>query len=83
MNIIIGLVAGVVIGYLLSVRMRADRDGLIRNVVAGIAGAFAGSWILSKLFEPVGQGSISVGAMIASLVGAAALVLLVSRLSAT
>jgi uncharacterized membrane protein YeaQ/YmgE (transglycosylase-associated protein family) len=83
MNIIIGLIAGVVIGWLLSVRMRTDRDGLIRNVVAGVAGAYTGSWILGKLLEPAGQGSFSAAAMIASLVGATALVLVVSRLSAT
>ena len=83
MNIFTSLVVGVLIGWVASILMRADgREDLIRNVAAGVAGAFAGSWVLGKLFEFT-QGGFSFGVMIASFLGAATLLLVMTRLNRT
>jgi uncharacterized membrane protein YeaQ/YmgE (transglycosylase-associated protein family) len=80
MNIITLLVVGVVIGWIASVLMGTDgREGLIRNVAIGIAGAYVGSFLLDKLSESASQGGFSFGAMVASVLGAATLLLVVSR----
>lgn len=82
MNIITWLLIGGLIGWVGSILIgTGSREGLIRNVVVGIAGAYIGSWLLSKLFESANQGGFSVGVIIASFLGAASLLLLVNRLS--
>ena len=83
MNIFISLVVGGLIGWIASVQhATAGREDLIRNVVAGIAGAFGGGWLLGKLFEST-QDGFSVGVIVASLVGAVMLLLVVTRLYRT
>ena len=83
MNIFTSLVVGVLIGWVASIIMRSDgREELIRNVAAGVAGAFVGSWLLGKLFES-NQAGFSFGAVIASFLGAATLLLVVTRLNRT
>lgn len=80
MNIVVSLVMGVLIGWVASILMRTDgREGLIRNVAAGVAGAYVGSWLLAKLFESADQGGFSFGAMIASFLGAVTLLFAVAR----
>jgi len=82
MGIFTSVVVGVLIGWIASVRnSEAGREILIRNVAAGIIGAFVGSWILGKLFESASSGGFSVGAMIASSLGAAALLFVMTRLN--
>jgi uncharacterized membrane protein YeaQ/YmgE (transglycosylase-associated protein family) len=80
MNIVISLIVGAVVGWLASMLMRTDgREGLLRNVAAGVAGAYvaAGLWAHGS----ADQGAFSFGTMIASSLGATALLLLVKRLS--
>ena len=80
MNIIILLIVGVAIGWVASVLMGTDgREGLIRNVAIGIAGAYAGSFFLDKLSESASQEGFSFAVMLASAFGAAALLFVVSR----
>ena len=83
MNIFISLVVGVLIGWIATVQnTTAGREDLIRNVAAGIAGAFGGSWVLSKLIES-SQDGFSVGVIVASFLGAFMLLFVVTRLYRT
>lgn len=84
MNIVTSLVVGVLIGWVASIRMGTDdREGLVRNVATGIVGAYGASWLLGKLLESANQGGFSVGAMIASVFGAATLLFVAARLQRT
>lgn len=83
MNIFISLVVGVLIGWIATVQnTTAGREDLIRNVAAGIAGAFGGGWVLGKLIES-NQGGFSVGVIVASFLGAFMLLFVVTRLYRT
>jgi uncharacterized membrane protein YeaQ/YmgE (transglycosylase-associated protein family) len=80
MNIIVSLIVGAVVGWLASILIRTDsREGLIRNVTAGVAGAYLGGWLLSALQQSGSQGSFSFGLIVVSSLGAATLLLLVRR----
>jgi len=82
MNIVVSLIAGVLIGWVASVlKSTAGQEDLVRNVAAGVIGAFLGSWLLGKLVESANPGIFSFGAMIASLFGAATLLFVVARLN--
>jgi uncharacterized membrane protein YeaQ/YmgE (transglycosylase-associated protein family) len=80
MNIIVSLVVGAVVGWLASLLMRTNsREGLIRNVTAGIAGAYLAAWLLSALQEAGSQGGFGFGLIVVSSLGAGTLVFLVRR----
>jgi uncharacterized membrane protein YeaQ/YmgE (transglycosylase-associated protein family) len=82
MNIVVSLVVGALIGWIVSMRnSRAGREALFRNIGWGIAGAFAGRWILGLLIESAAPTGFSIAAMIASSIGAAALLLVIARLN--
>ena len=82
MNIIVWIVVGVAIGWIASaLHATAGREDLIRNVATGIGGAYVGGWLLGKLFESASPGSFSFGAMVASIIGAAALLFVMARLN--
>lgn len=72
-NLIVWLVVGGVIGWLASLIMKTDgQQGVILNIVVGIAGAALGGLVISPL---VGMGTINddafnIGALVVSLVGA-------------
>jgi uncharacterized membrane protein YeaQ/YmgE (transglycosylase-associated protein family) len=72
-NLIVWLVVGGVIGWLASLIMKTDgQQGVILNIVMGIAGAALGGLVISPL---VGMGTINndafnIGALVVSLVGA-------------
>lgn len=81
MNIIIWLALGGLIGWLASVVMRTDdRQGLLLNVVVGIAGAILGGWILSPLVgvSTINQSNFSLGGVLVSLLGAVILLAIVN-----
>lgn len=81
MSIIVGLVIGTAIGWIASLVADAGgREALIRNVAVGIAGAFAGAWVLG-LIASADPAGIGFGSLSASLLGAAALLLVVHRVS--
>jgi uncharacterized membrane protein YeaQ/YmgE (transglycosylase-associated protein family) len=80
MNIIVSLVVGALVGWLASVVIGTDsREGLIRNVTAGIAGAYLGGWLLSALQESGSRGGFSFALVVVSSLGAVTLLLLVRR----
>lgn len=80
-NFIIWLVAGGLIGWLASVVMHPDgQQGIVLNVLAGVAGAAMGGWILSPLLGvgAVDQDVLNVGALLVSLIGAIVLLALIN-----
>jgi uncharacterized membrane protein YeaQ/YmgE (transglycosylase-associated protein family) len=84
MNIVLWLVVGASIGWVGSLLLGTDsREGLIRNVVFATVGAFIGSWLLGLGSQTNDSSGLTVGAVLASIVGAAALVAVGKRFSST
>jgi len=80
MNIIIWLVVGGLIGWLASIIMKTNaQQGVLLNIVVGIAGAMIGGWLISPLVGAgtVNQGDFSFGSLAVSLVGAIILLAIV------
>lgn len=80
-NIILWLAAGGLLGRLASVVMSTDgRQGIARNVVAGIVGAVIGGWVLAPLMgvDTLNDSVVNVGAMLMSLIGAIILLALIN-----
>lgn len=80
-NLIIWLVAGGLIGWLASVVMHTDgQQGIVLNVLVGVAGAAIGGWILSPLLGvgTIDQDVFNVGALLVSLIGAIVLLALIN-----
>ncbi len=76
MNLIIWIVLGGVIGWLASIVMRTDgQQGLILNVVVGIAGGLLGGWLLAPLFgtATINQSDFSLPSLMVSFLGAVVL----------
>jgi uncharacterized membrane protein YeaQ/YmgE (transglycosylase-associated protein family) len=78
-NFIIWLIVGAIIGWLASMLM-GQREGLLLNIVVGIVGAFLAGLVLSPLLGigTINQGNFSLPALIVSLLGAVALLAIVS-----
>lgn len=80
-NIILWLAVGGLLGRLASVVMSTDgRQGIVRNVVAGIVGAAIGGGVLSPLMgvDTLYDSVFNVGAMLVSLIGAIILLALIN-----
>lgn len=81
MNFIIWLVVGGLIGWIASKIMNTDaQQGVILNVIVGIVGAFLGGMLISPLVgvPTINQDSLSIGALLVSLVGAVILLAIVN-----
>ena len=81
MNFIIWLVVGGLIGWIASKIMNTDaQQGVILNVIVGIVGAFLGGMLISPLVgvPTINQDSLSLGALLVSLVGAVILLAIVN-----
>jgi uncharacterized membrane protein YeaQ/YmgE (transglycosylase-associated protein family) len=81
MGLIIWLIIGGIVGWLASLVMRTDgQQGILLNVVVGIVGAFLGGWLISPLVGvgTINSGSISIGSVLVSLVGAIILLAIVN-----
>ncbi|HEY0197397.1 MAG TPA: GlsB/YeaQ/YmgE family stress response membrane protein [Rhodanobacter sp.] len=73
MNLIIWLVVGGLIGWLASVLMNTDaRQGIIENIIVGIAGAFIGGLFIGRLIGvgTINQQNFSLPSLLLSLLGA-------------
>ena len=73
LNFMIWIIAGALIGWAASIIMRTDnRQGLVADILVGIAGAFVGGYFLSPLFNigTINEGDFSVPAVLVSLGGA-------------
>ena len=81
MNLIVWLIAGGVIGWIASLLMRTDGEqGVILNVLVGIVGAAIGGWLISPMvgIPSINQGTLSLGALAVSLLGAVVLLAIVN-----
>jgi uncharacterized membrane protein YeaQ/YmgE (transglycosylase-associated protein family) len=84
MNILIWLVVGGLLGWAASRVMHTDaQQGIVLNVVVGIVGAALGGWLLSPLLglPTINQGSLSVGSLLVSFLGAVVLLAIVNLLT--
>jgi len=81
MDLIIWLIVGGIVGWLASVLMHTDaRQGIFLNVVVGIVGAALAGFFISPMvgLPTINQGSISLGSLVVSLVGAIILLAIVN-----
>jgi uncharacterized membrane protein YeaQ/YmgE (transglycosylase-associated protein family) len=79
MNIMIPLVTGILIGWGSSVKSGTDRrEELIMNAVVGSVGAYLGGWVLTAVYNPADTGSLSFGAIVAAILGAATALVVVN-----
>jgi uncharacterized membrane protein YeaQ/YmgE (transglycosylase-associated protein family) len=78
-NFIVWLIVGAIIGWVAS-QLMGQREGLLLNIVVGIVGAFLAALVLTPLLgiSTINQGNFSLPALIVSLVGAIALLAIVS-----
>jgi uncharacterized membrane protein YeaQ/YmgE (transglycosylase-associated protein family) len=81
MNLIL-LVFGALVGWLASVGMRTDgQQGLLRNIVVGIVGAFLGGYLFNLLGlggSTINNRDFSLGALFVSFFGAVVLLVIVN-----
>ena len=81
MNVIVWLAVGGVIGWLASLVMKTEnQQGLLLNVVVGIAGAVLAGWVISPLVGAgtINQANFSPTSLIVSSVGAVILLAIVN-----
>lgn len=81
MNLIIWIAVGGIIGWIASMIMRTDaQQGVLMNIVIGIAGALFGGWLIAPLVASgtINQGDFSLVGLAISLFGAIVLLALVS-----
>jgi uncharacterized membrane protein YeaQ/YmgE (transglycosylase-associated protein family) len=80
-NLIAFLIVGGVIGWIASLIMRTDgQQGILLNIVVGIAGAAIAGWFISPMVgvPAITDGGFSVAALLVSLVGAIVLLAIVN-----
>jgi uncharacterized membrane protein YeaQ/YmgE (transglycosylase-associated protein family) len=76
-TILIWVAVGVIAGWLAGMIVKGGGFGLLGDIVVGIAGAFAGGWLLPRLGVHLGVGLVPV---IASATIGAVVLLLILRL---
>ena len=81
-NFLIWIIVGAVLGWVASLIMKTNsRQGLIADIIVGIAGAFVGGYFLSPIFNAgtINEGDFSIPALLVSL-GGAVILLAISKL---
>ena len=79
MIIIITIVTGTVLGFATSARTPTDGiEDLSRNIVVGMAGAFVGLQVASRIFNSAESGASAIVLSIASIFGATILLFIVN-----
>lgn len=78
-NFIVWIVVGAIIGWVAS-QLMGKREGLVLNIIVGIAGAFIAGYILTPLLHigTINQNNFSVPALLVSLLGAIILLAVLS-----
>jgi uncharacterized membrane protein YeaQ/YmgE (transglycosylase-associated protein family) len=75
-NLVLWIVFGAIVGWLASLVMGSNRrQGMLRDIVIGIAGAFIGGWLLGR---DISNNLFSLPSIITALVGAVVLLALVN-----
>ena len=80
MGFLLAIIVGGIIGWPASLLMRTDgQQGIVLNVVVGIAGALLGGFLLSGLIggAPITSGALDVRSLIVSFLGAVILLAIV------
>lgn len=80
-NFVVWLLVGSVVGWIASVVVRAEAEQtILRNVVFGIAGAAIGGGVVASMFGDTTphDGSLSMTAMVFSLIGSVTLLGLIN-----
>jgi uncharacterized membrane protein YeaQ/YmgE (transglycosylase-associated protein family) len=83
MNFVIWIAVGGVIGWVASLIMRTDgQQGILLNIVVGVAGALVGGWLISPLVGSgtINQGDFSLAGVGVSLLGSVLLIAAVNLL---
>ena len=81
MVFIIWLIAGGALGWMASVLMRTDDQGVLLNIAIGVVGAMLGGWIAPLLGTgPIDPMNASASALMASLLGAVVLLTIVNAI---
>lgn len=81
MYILLWLLFGAIVGWLASIIMKTNRRmGLIANIIIGLLGSALGLWLMGVLGLGTADAFSAVG-LIASIAGAALLILLISKLT--
>jgi uncharacterized membrane protein YeaQ/YmgE (transglycosylase-associated protein family) len=81
-NFLVWIIVGALIGWVASSLM-GRREGLLLNIIVGIAGAFIGGLLLTPYFgiTTINQNNFSLPALMVSLLGAVVLMAVVNLLS--
>ena len=81
-NFLVWIIVGAVIGWVASSLM-GRREGLLLNIIVGIAGAFIGGLLLTPYFgvSTINQNNFSLPALMVSLLGAVVLMAVVNVFS--
>lgn len=75
-NLVLWIVFGAIVGWLASLVMGSNRrQGMLRDIVIGIAGAFIGGWLFGR---DISNNLFSLPSIITALVGAVVLLALVN-----
>ena len=72
-NFLVWLVVGAVVGWVASMVMGTNgRQGLLLDIIVGIAGAFVAGWFIAQLFGlgTINQSDFSLPSLLVSLAGA-------------
>ncbi|MFZ6030571.1 MAG: GlsB/YeaQ/YmgE family stress response membrane protein [Chloroflexota bacterium] len=83
MNLVIYLIAGAIVGFVASRIMRTDsQQGLLLDIVVGVAGAFLAGYFISPLLG-IGtiNDAISIGTLLVSLLGSVVLLAIVKLIT--
>jgi uncharacterized membrane protein YeaQ/YmgE (transglycosylase-associated protein family) len=81
MNLVLWLIAGAAVGWVASNIMRTNsQQGLLLDIIVGIAGAFVAGYFLTPLFgiSTINQNNFSLPALLVSLLGAVLLLAVVN-----
>jgi len=81
-NFLVWIIVGAIIGWVASSLM-GRREGLLLNIIVGIAGAFIGGLLLTPYFgiTTINQNNFSLPALMVSLLGAVVLMAVVNVFS--
>lgn len=70
MNFIVWIIFGAIAGWIASIVMKtSDKQGLVKDVIMGVVGAFVGGWVFS-LFGAQGVTGFNVYSFFVAIVGA-------------
>ncbi len=81
MNIIILLIVGGILGWLASIVMRTDgQQGILLNIVVGIAGAVLAGLIITPMLggSPITSGALDIKSLFVSFLGSVVLLAIVN-----